>query len=170
MDNSQNTGNFYRNLMDTNSSTGSQQPFPIGNQQPSFAQQQNTWMMNMMMQQTENCSFLTKENKRLVEQNFQLQKETFGLREEIQNLKSELAKHEQDIVNRKAVQETIGTQTGTLGNMPFSQYIVSGAQASTSIRLGIQDAIERYKIRLRGKSTKAAAPPFQTTSTTQNRR
>ena len=116
--------------------------------------QQDAWMMKMMMTQMEQCNFLTKENQRLVLQNFSLQKETSDLRAELQEVKLELSRRDAEVASRRAVEETRSTQTGSLGIIPFPQYVISGVQASTSIRLAVQGAIGRHELRLNGNATK----------------
>ena len=130
-------------------------------------QHQHDMMMKMMMTQMEQCNLLTTENQRLTQQNFVLQRETFELRDELEKLRTQLT--QLNASTRRAEVEVKSTQTGNSFSTiaPFSSYITSGAQASSTVRISIHSAIERHKLSLRhgqSKSEKAKSSRLRKTA------
>ena len=100
----------------------------------------------MMSFQTEQNGYLTRENQRLNAEKHELQREVFALHEQLR-VKDRMLE-ERNV--RAEMTGNVSTQTGASGNMPFLQYVLSGAEATMRLRAAIKDAIFRHQLKVDG--------------------
>ena len=103
----------------------------------------------MMMKQMEQSYLFAMENQRLSKQNITLQQEVFELKDELKFLRLKLTQSNE--MSEKKVQVK-STQTGsTIPTIPFTSFISSGTQASSTFRISVNDAIKRHDIKIPAK-------------------